>query len=154
MPVTPRQRARTSHHLKMVYKFKQKTKNHQKSEIMKRTGPTKQSTKLLIEKLEKKAVSEKQAVWKAIADKIALPTRQRAKVNISKLAFLNKKFPDKIFTVPGKVLGETAIEAKLEVIAMSYSANAKKAIEAKGKALLLKDALGKKFEAAKLMITA
>jgi len=122
---------------------------------MKRTGPTKQSTKVLIDRLEKKAKTEKQAVWKAVADKVALPTRQRISVNASKLEFLSGKFPEKTLVVPGKVLGNEKIEAKLEVIALSYSAGARKAIEEKkGSAMLLKEALGKKFTASKLMITA
>jgi len=122
---------------------------------MKRTGATKLSTRLLVASLRKKAIAEKQKIWKAIAEAISKPTRQRITVNISKLAFLSKKFPDKTLIVPGKVLGAGAIEAKIDVIALQYSASAKKAIESKkGNAVLLREAVGKKLEASKLMITA
>ena len=122
---------------------------------MKRTGATKLSTRLLIAGLRKKASAEKQKIWKAIAEAVSKPTRQRITVNVSKLAFLGKKFPGKTFIVPGKVLGKGTMEARVDVIALQYSTSAKKTIESKnGTATLLKEIVGKKLEASKLMIAA
>jgi len=122
---------------------------------MNATGPTKQSTKILIDRLEKKAKSEKQKVWKAVAEKLSTPTRRRAAVNVSKIGALCKKFPGKTFIVAGKVLGEGKIEEKASVMALDFSKTARKAIEEKkGEAILLKQAVDRKIDASKLMITA
>ena len=121
---------------------------------MKPTGPTKQSTKQLIQDLKDKSLKEKQQVWKAIAEKLSKPSRQRAAINVSKINSLSKKFPEKTFIIAGKVLGNGKIGQKASVIALSYSKSAKKAIEeSKGSAELLKEIAAKKFDASKLMIS-
>ena len=122
---------------------------------MKRTGPTKLSTRLLIAGLEKKAIKEKQKIWKTIAEKLSKPSRQRIEVKVSKISFLAGKYPEKTFIIAGKAIGNEAMENKAEVIALSYSEGAKKSIEqSNGTAMLLKEAAEKKFDSSKLMIVA
>lgn len=122
---------------------------------MNATGPTKHSTKVLIDRLERKAIKEKQKVWNAIAIKLSTPTRKRAAVNVSKISALCKKFPGKTFIIAGKVLGEGSIEEKASVIALEFSKTAKSAIEeSKGEAVLLRQAVEAKVDASKLMIVA
>ena len=124
-------------------------------EKMAKKGSTKQSTNLLITALYRKAAKEKQGLWKAVAEKLEKPRRQRIEVNVSKLDFFSKKFAGKTFIVPGKVLGNEKIENKINAIALSYSEGAKKAItEKKGTAELLKNSLGRKFKPSEIIITA
>jgi large subunit ribosomal protein L18e len=122
---------------------------------MKRTGPTKLSTRLLITGLEKKAIKEKQKIWKTIAEKLSKPSRQRIEVKVSKISFFAGKYPEKTFIIAGKVIGNEAMKNKAKVIALNYSESAKKEItQGKGEAVLLKEAVGKKFDSSKLMIVA
>ena len=49
--------------------------------MVKRTGPTNLQLRKLIALLRK----QKKAIWKRVADDLELPTRQRRKVNLSRI---------------------------------------------------------------------
>jgi len=115
---------------------------------MKRTFPSKESTRKLIIALEKKGKKDKAGVWLGIAGKISSPTRIRAKVNLWKLSKLAAKNKGKLLVVPGKVLGTGELENSAEVAAFSFSDSAKKKIEkVKGKVISLQELIESKAKA-------
>lgn len=99
---------------------------------MKPTGPTKNSTRLLVRKLEKTSIERKQAIWKTVAQQLEKPRRQQVAINLSKLNRLGKKFKGKILLVPGKVLASGVLEEKLQVAAFEFSQNAREKIGTTG----------------------
>lgn len=108
---------------------------------MKRTGPTNELTKELIESLRK----EEQKLWKRVADDLEKSTRNRRVVNLSRLARHTKQ--NEVVVVPGKVLGSGEIDHTLTVAALSFSKTAKQQIEnAKGKAITINELLTKKVK--------
>ncbi len=109
---------------------------------MKRTGSTNPFTLKVIEELKKAAALNNAPVWKAVAEQIAMPTRKRRIVNLSRL---NRYVGDgETVVVPGKVLGAGDFERKAHIAALAFSSSAKERIEAaKGKALSIMDLLAK-----------
>lgn len=124
-----------------------------KSENMKKTGPTKNSSRMLIRAMEKAAVERKQAIWKTISVLLGKPRRLRAEVNLQKLARLSKRFSGKTLVVPGKIIGNQVLEEKISVAALEWSDAAQKRIEdAKGKVVSLQELLGKKEKPGQLVL--
>ncbi|MFH1696930.1 MAG: 50S ribosomal protein L18e [Candidatus Diapherotrites archaeon] len=122
---------------------------------MKRTGPTKESTRALIVELEKRGKANKEDVWGEIARRLGTSTRARIRVNLWKISALaeKKNFKGKIIVVPGKVLGTGDINGAVNISAFEFSESAKKKIEAaKGKALTLRALLDAKPKKSELMI--
>ncbi|MEM4263620.1 MAG: 50S ribosomal protein L18e [Candidatus Woesearchaeota archaeon] len=107
---------------------------------MKRTGPTNDHMKLLINELRKESATQKAAIWDRIADDLELPTRQRRVVNVSKINRCTKA--NETIVVPGKVLGSGIINHSVHVAAWAFSSSAKKRIEqAKGKCITITELL-------------
>ena len=119
---------------------------------MKTTGPTNLQTQKVIAALEKAGRKRKQKIWLDVARLLAKPRRARASVNVWKLSRLAKKFRGKIFLVPGKILGQGAVEGKITAAALEFSGSAKKALAEKGEALTLPELLEKKIEPKEIMI--
>ena len=92
------------------------------------------------------------AASQAFAEKLEKPRRQRIEVNVSKLDFFSKKFAGKTFIVPGKVLGTGELHKKVEVAAFSFSIEAEKKINQKGKAITLNELLKNNVKPSKVRI--
>ena len=99
------------------------------------------STKELISSMKKAGTKRKQRIWTDIAKRLSKPRRNRAEVNIEKLSKLAEKNKGKTLVVPGKVLGNAGVENSVNVAALSYSAEAKRAIQQKGRAITLGELL-------------
>jgi len=107
---------------------------------MKKTGPTNEKLKQLIQELRKESNSQKAGIWKRIANDLSKPTRKRKIVNVSKINRHAKK--DETIIVPGKVLGSGALNQSLTIAAFSFSDSAKKIItDAKGKCITIQELL-------------
>ena len=74
--------------------------------------------------------ARKAPFWKRVLELLSVASRKRTGVNISRIAAYAKEGATVI--VPDKVLGAGAIKQKVTVAAVSFSAGAKKAIEAAG----------------------
>ncbi|MDO8627167.1 MAG: 50S ribosomal protein L18e, partial [Candidatus Diapherotrites archaeon] len=84
---------------------------------MKRTGPTKESTRKLAVGLEKQSKKSKKNIFRRIADEITKPTRHRVEVNLWKLNLMSKQFQGKTLVVPGKILSYGKLENPITVAA-------------------------------------
>jgi large subunit ribosomal protein L18e len=103
---------------------------------MKKTEPTNEYLKQLIQELKKESSSQKAGIWKRIAKDLSRSARQRRVVNVAKINRYAKK--DETILVPGKVLGSGALNQSLTIAAFSFSESAKKIItDAKGKCLTI-----------------
>ena len=102
---------------------------------MKRTGPTNYQLQTLLSELADKPSK----FWKRIAYDLNKPTRQRRTVNVYKIDKLAKD--GETIIVPGKVLSLGEMTKKVNVAALSFSEEAKKKIEEKGKTLTIKELL-------------
>lgn len=108
--------------------------------MTKRTGPTNQVTKQLIQELRKQSATQKADIWKRIADDLEKPTRQRRVVNLSRINRFTK--PQETVIVPGKVLSSGMLEHGVTIAAFAFSGASKQKIqEAKGKAVTIPDLL-------------
>lgn len=86
--------------------------------------------------------ARKTLFWKRVLELLSAPTRKKPGVNISKLAAYVKEGGTAV--VADKVLGAGVLKKKFTVAALSFSASAKKAIEAAGgKAISIVDAAKK-----------
>ena len=102
---------------------------------MKRTGPTNQYTRELIQDLRRESSQQKVGLWKRIANDIEKPSRQRRVI------------------VPGKVLGSGILNHGLTVAALEFSEKAKKIIEqSKGKAITISELLKQKVKTSEIRI--
>ena len=105
---------------------------------MRRTGPTNYQLKVLIEELEPKA--QQSRFWKRIVKDLKKPSRQRRIVNLYKINKCVKE--GETIIVPGKVLSVGDLNKKVDIAALNFSSGAKeKIIEAKGKAMTIKELL-------------
>jgi len=117
---------------------------------MNRTGPSNYQLKNLIEVVKAKALKEKSLFWKRMAEDLEKPSRQRKMVNVYKI---NKYAQDgEIIVVPGKVLGTGELHKKVEVAAFSFSIEAEKKINQKGKAITLNELLKNNVKPSKVRI--
>ncbi|MFW6378423.1 MAG: 50S ribosomal protein L18e [Nanoarchaeota archaeon] len=99
-------------------------------------------TEKLIKELKTLAIKEERPLWKRIATELERPTRKKREVNIFKLEHTARE--GEIVIVPGKVLGNGAINKKLTVAALDFSQGAReKILSHKGEALSI-EALMKK----------
>ncbi|VVC02134.1 50S ribosomal protein L18e [uncultured archaeon] len=74
--------------------------------------------------------ARKAPFWKRVLEILSSSSRSKSGVNISKLSAYAKEGATVV--VPDKVLGAGSLKAKYTVAALSFSASAKKAIEAAG----------------------
>jgi large subunit ribosomal protein L18e len=116
---------------------------------MKRTGPTNYQVQKLLDDLEVKA--KESNFWRRIVKDLKKPSRQRRTVNIYKI---NKNARDgETIIVPGKVLSVGELSKKVDVAAMTFSAEARKKIEdAKGTVMSITELLKNNPEGKKVRI--
>ncbi len=107
--------------------------------MVKRTGPTNDELRQLINKLGK----DKTPFWKRIAKDLSRPTRSRRSINLSRINRFTKS--GETVVVPGKVLGAGELKHKLSVAAFEFSESAVKKIkEAGGDIMSINDLHDKK----------
>ena len=82
----------------------------------------------LITELRKTSAIQQAPVWSAVADDLARPTRQKAIVNLAKLARSTKQ--GEVIIVPGKVLGDGELSHSLTIAALGFSASAQLKLKA------------------------
>ena len=106
---------------------------------MKRTGPTKKTTRRVHASLRKASAQAKSSAFRVIADEIFSSRRRRVTVGVWKLVRMGAKHKGKWLVVPGKVIGDDAVSGKLWVAALEFTKNARKRIAREGKALTLEE---------------
>ncbi len=84
----------------------------------------------LIKELKRKSFEHRAKIWKDIAERLETPRKNRAEVNVGKIARYTK--PNDMVIVPGKVLGGGEINHPVIVAALSFSKKAKYKIEKAG----------------------
>ncbi len=105
---------------------------------MKPTGPTNEQLQALLQDMEPKA--RESGFWKRIFHELQRPSRQRREVNIYTIERYARE--GETVVVPGKVLSVGSISKKVDVAAVSFSAQARQKIEgARGKALSIQELL-------------
>ena len=105
----------------------------------------------LIVALEKASKQQKVNIWKAVADNLSKPTRQRREVNLTKISAVAKK--DESIIVPGKVLGTGELTHPVNIVAFAWSDRAAAKITAAGgKIISITDEMQKNAKGAKLRI--
>jgi len=116
---------------------------------MKRTGPTNQSLKAVIEELKKVSIEKGISLWPRIASDLEMPSRNRRIVNLSKLNFCTKE--NEVVVVPGKVLGAGSLDHKITISAFQFSDSAVEKLSKNGsriiplKQLISEDPKGKRI---------
>lgn len=134
-------------------KEKRSKKRSQQLIIMKRTGPTKTSTRELIVKLDKHRKASNENAYGVLTALMGVSTRERAEVSLAHLEKMSTLYKDKILVVAGKVLSKGELSAPLHVAAYAYSETAKKKIlAAKGKAMTLNEIVEQKVPASKMIL--
>jgi len=117
----------------------------------KKTGPTNYQLQMLLEELKSKAVESR--FWKRVTKDLNKSNRQKSAVNIYKIDRFAKD--GETVLVPGKVLSVGEINKKVDVAAINFSAEAKrKIVDAKGKAISIKELLQTNPEGKKVRILA
>jgi len=101
-------------------------------------NPTNYQMQLLLQELEPKVKDSR--FWRRIVKDLKKPSRQRRIVNLYKI---NKYVKEgETIIVPGKVLSVGDLDKKVDIAALNFSNGAKeKIIEAKGKAMTIKELL-------------
>jgi large subunit ribosomal protein L18e len=105
----------------------------------------------LVEELNAVAREKNAAVWGAVAEQLARSGKNRCAVNIWRI----NKFTDKgdVVIVPGKILGDGAIDHKVSIAAFNVSASAKKKIEsAGGSVMTIRELLKKNPEGSGIVV--
>lgn len=104
----------------------------------------------LLQLLKKAAIDNDAAIWKRVASDLEGPTRRRRVVNVYKLEKYAKD--NEIVVVPGKVLGTGELSKKITVAAYTFSGQALDKINAKGKAMSIKELVEKNPKGSKIRI--
>jgi len=111
------------------------------------------NVKSLIISLRRKGRAEKKDYLVALSDMLDCSRRKRTKVNVFKLDVFGRRHKDKIFLVPGTVLGYGVLDLPVNVYAFKYSDSAKeKIVKSKGIAKEFSDLLKDKIESKDVMI--
>lgn len=110
-----------------------------KKSLVKLTRKTNPRIVSLILTLKERANANAAApIWKDIARRLEMPSRNYAAVNISKINRHTAK--DDVLLIPGKVLGAGLLDHPVTVAALNFSESAaKKITEAGGKCLSLEE---------------
>ncbi len=97
---------------------------------MRKSRSTNPNLQRLITELARLTHSSSQAVWRDLAERLAKPRRNRAEVNVSRIARYTKE--GDTVAVPGKVLGAGRISHAVTVAALAFSESAVRKITAAG----------------------
>ena len=112
-----------------------------------------ENMKRTIINLRKKGRETKKNYFIALSNMLDTARRRRAKVNVFKLNILVKRHPEKIFVVPGTVLGYGILDKPIKVYAYKYSTGALDKIKSnKGSAKTLDDLIKENLEGKDIMI--
>ena len=105
---------------------------------MKRTGPTNQYLKQLIENLKEKYYKDKTEIWLAVAEKLESPRRKKVEVNLSDIERNTNK--GETVVVPGIVLSSGDLTKSVTIAAWRFSEAAESKIKkSKGKILTIEE---------------
>lgn len=109
--------------------------------MVKRSGSPNPHLRTLIHTLQQQAREQGSALWERLAEDLNKPTRQRRVVNVYTL----DKYAQtgETVVVPGKVLSLGELTKPLEVAAFSFSTEALRKINEKGKTLTITELLQK-----------
>lgn len=119
--------------------------------MVKRTGPSNDQLKKLIDEMKKKSIESTTDFWKKVATNLEKPTRQRVIVNLSRISKFSKD--NDTILVPGKVLGDGILDKKLNIAAFSFSQSAKdKIAESKSESISLEDLMKKDIKLSEIKI--
>ena len=112
-------------------------------------NPTNYQMQLLLQELEPKVKDSR--FWRRIVKDLKKPSRQRRTVNLYKI---NRYAKDgETVIIPGKVLSLGELDKKVNVVALSFSAEARqKIIDAKGETLSINELLQKNPKGEKVRI--
>ncbi|NLK31484.1 MAG: 50S ribosomal protein L18e [Methanosarcina flavescens] len=109
-----------------------------KKSLVKLTRKTNPRIVSLILTLKERANANTAPIWKDIARRLEMPSRNYAAVNISKINRHTAK--DDVLLIPGKVLGAGLLDHPVTVAALNFSDSAaKKITEAGGRCLSLEE---------------
>lgn len=109
---------------------------------MKQIAKTNTELKSMIIDLYKLSSESKVNAWRAVADELIKPTRNKRIVNLFKLNMYTKD--GDVIVVPGKVLGTGDINHKVTVAAFSFSQSAiQKIKDAKGNVMSIHELVQK-----------
>ncbi len=97
---------------------------------MRKTGPTNIVLRKTIRELYKLSNQYKAPIWRAVAEELEKPRRQRRAVNISRINRYTKE--GDVVVVPGKVLGAGTLDHPVTVAAAAFSKTAIEKIKAAG----------------------
>ncbi len=104
--------------------------------MTKRTGPTNYQLQQLLQELEPKVHESR--FWRRVVKDLQKPTRQRRVVNVYKIDRFARD--GETILVAGKVLSVGDLSKKVDVAALTFSAEAKEKINhAQGRALSIKE---------------
>lgn len=118
--------------------------------MVKKTGPTNQYLRGLIQDLKILGNKQKKNIWKRVASDLERPTRIRRKVNIFKINIYSKN--NETVLVPGKVLATGELDKKVMVAAFQFSGNAREKINKKGKAISIQELMKENPKGSKIRI--
>ena len=109
-----------------------------KKSLVKLTRKTNPRIVSLILTLKERSNGDAAPIWKDIAKRLEMPSRNYAAVNISKINRHTAK--DDVLLIPGKVLGAGLLDHPVTVAALTFSGSAvEKITEAGGKCLSLEE---------------
>ncbi|NOZ83132.1 MAG: 50S ribosomal protein L18e [Euryarchaeota archaeon] len=97
---------------------------------MRKSRSTNPKLQTLITELARLTHSTSQRVWRDLAERLAKPRRNRAEVNVSRIARYTRE--GDVVAVPGKVLGSGSISHAVTVAALAFSESAMRKIAAAG----------------------
>lgn len=95
-----------------------------------RTKTTNEIRRRLLIALKRQSRNPGGRIWRSLYERLQAPQRNRVVVNIAELQRHYEK--GRVMVVPGKVLANGVVEAKLQVAAVAFSAEARAKIEAHG----------------------
>lgn len=84
----------------------------------------------LVADLRRTSKEEAAPIWRAVADRVEGPLRNRPEVNLSRIERYAK--PQEVLVVPGKLLGSGQISKAVTVAALQASASARRKVEGAG----------------------
>ena len=119
--------------------------------MVKRTGPTNQYLKDLIQDLRTKSLELHAPIWKRIAAKLSSSRRRRIEVNLADIERHSEK--NDTIIVPGVVLSNGELSKPLKIAAWKFSDSARKKIEkSKGQAIEINELLKENPKGSKVKI--
>lgn len=118
--------------------------------MAKRTGPTNEHLRNLIQDLKVLGNKEKSKLWDRIAFDLERPKRIRRKVNIFNINRHSKE--NEIVIVPGKVLATGDLDKNVKVAAFEFSREAENKINEKGKAMTIPELMRENPKGSKVRI--